>query len=182
MAPILQPERHAAIELRRWQAVFEHDGNKAAAWRCFRLARLWHLPIPASVLAELDRIAEAFETEVPQARTARTKRDGNVGLGFERVGRIVTEAGPGSNEPSAAIVQWERDFALDSAVGLLRFEGMSEVAAVERVAAGTTHYAWGFHFKSERVAFQTVPTPATSVDTVRRAVRRVRRLMMDRDG
>ncbi|MDQ0445494.1 hypothetical protein, partial [Methylobacterium persicinum] len=68
MPALFDLDKERAAELRRWQAVFQRDGNKAAAWRCYRLARAWSLPIPESVMAELDRVAAAIGDEVERTR------------------------------------------------------------------------------------------------------------------
>jgi len=172
-----------ADELRRWQSLFEHDGNKAAAWRCYRLARTWGLPIPLSVLAELDRVAAAFDSEVDRARALRNNpgrgENDNAGLSTARVGRIVTEAGPGSTDPAVGLLDWERDFEISSAVEMLRRQGWTEAAAVERVALGTIDLAWGIRIQKDTVIVGPVPTPARSAELVRRAVRRVKALAKD---
>lgn len=172
-----------ANELRRWQCLFERDGNKAAAWRCFRLARAWGLPIPDSVLAELDRIAAAFDAEVDRTRAIRgnPKRGENdkAGLGTGRVGSIVTEAGRGSTDPAVALLDWERDFEISSAVDMLRRQGWTEAAAVECVAKGTVDLAWGVRVREDTVCVDPVPTPQRSSELVRRAVRRVKALTAD---
>ena len=182
MAKLFDPEHERPIELRRWQAVFERDGNKAAAWRCYRLARAWGLPVPVSVWAEFDRIAQAFDETVERTRGPLAEREDNadtVGLGRDHVGRIVTEAGRGAADPATALLAWERDFAVASAVDLLRYGGKSEKQAVERVANGTDQLAWGLIFSPDGIAFGPRRTPALSPNAVRRAVRRVRGLSTD---
>lgn len=179
MAVLFDPEEARPVELRRWRAVFERDGNKAAAWRCYRLARAWGLPVPPSVLAEFDRIAEAFDGAVERTRTYHAgarEDDQPPGLGRDHVGRVVTEAGRGAVDPAAALLAWERDFAVAVAVDTLRQRGASEGRAVERVAAGTAGIAWGLTFAGPVVSFGPLETPALSLDAVRRSVRRVREL------
>lgn len=180
MVALFNLSQERAAELRRWQAVFEHDGNKAAAWRCYHLARAWSLPIPESVLSELDRIAMAIGSEVERSRKPNGKpkdaSNDDAGLSSDRVGRIVTQAYRGSADPAAALIAWERDFEVASAVGGLRAGGMSEVAAVTRVAAGTKDLAYGVRIEEDTAGFGPVPTPALSIDLVRRAVRRVKAL------
>lgn len=171
-----------ANELRRWQCLFERDGNKAAAWRCFRLARAWGLPIPDSVLAELDRIAAAFDETIEQVR--QTQADGQreaavSGLSIERAGRIITEAGRGSTDPAVGLLAWERDFHIASAVQALRLEGWTEAAAVQRVSDGTEDLAYRARVEEDTVIFGPVPTPPRSSELVRRAVRRVKALAAD---
>lgn len=176
MAKLRDPVTARRIEINRWLRVFEADGNVAAAWRCLRLARLWNRPIPEPILAELDRIAVAFEDEVTKRRTTMGK---GVGLGRDAVGRIVAKTGRGSADPAAALVAWERDFALASAVAILRHDGDSEVAAVSRVALGTHDLSFGVTFDDDRVSVGSVITPSVSVDVVRQAVRRVKTLFGD---
>ncbi|MDP4022066.1 hypothetical protein Q8W71_05490 [Methylobacterium sp. NEAU 140] len=154
-----------ADELRKWQAVFEFDGNKAAAWRCYRLARAWGLPIPESVLIEIDRIAAAIGADA--------------GMSSARVGLIVTEAHRGSADPTTSLLKWERDFEVSWAVYYLRSSGLTEAAAVERVAEGTCDLAYGVRVGEDTVSFGPVPTPKLEVDLVRRAVRRIRALTTD---
>ncbi len=183
MVALFDLDQARAAELRRWQTVFEHDGIKAAAWRCYRLARAWRLPVPASVLGELDRIAAAIDGEVERIRAehadAVRRENDNSGLSINRVGRIVTEAGRGSTDPAAALIAWERDFEIAWAVGALRSSGLTEAAAVERVSRGTKDLAWGVRVEEDTVGFGPVPTPARSPELVRRAVRRVRALATD---
>lgn len=182
MAALFDLAAERMNELRRWQCLFERDGNKAAAWRCFRLARAWDLPIPDSVLAELDRIAAAFDETIEQVR--ETQADGHrkaaiKGLSIERAGRIITEAGPGSTDPAVGLLAWERDFLIASAVQGLRLGGWTEAAAVERVSEGTEDLAYRTRVEEDIVIFGPAPTPPRSSELVRRAVRRVKALAAD---
>lgn len=186
MAKLWSIEKNGPAELRRWERVWETTGNVAAAWRCFRLARAWGLPVPLSVLAELDRVAAAIEAEVERVRAQEadaTVRGKPAGLRRETMARVITRSGRGSGEPAAELIRWERDFAIAAAVGVLRhLEGVTEKEAVARVAGGTKDLAHTLSFENDRVALIAVETPCVTIDVVRWAVRRVRRLLPDSDG
>lgn len=95
MAKLFKPEVARPIELSRWDAIWRLDRNSAAAWRCFRLARAWELPIPPTVLDELDRIASGFEAMIHAG--AKMKLD------HPTVGRLVVQGRRGSTDPAAGI-------------------------------------------------------------------------------
>lgn len=185
MARLWTIETESRTQLQRWTAVWDQTANSAVGWRVYRLARFLGEPVPASVMGEFDRIADGFQAEIEGLRDFRgapSRRGRPPGLRSETVGRIVTRSGRGASDPASVLLAWERDFNLAAAVAILRGRGESEAVAAEIVAAGTKDLIQSVTFEAGRGRLHPTETPPVSIDVVRRAVRRVRRLLPDSDG
>lgn len=129
MAKLYSPESEAQFEVIHLTRFFEQDGNVAAAWRCWHLARKFGLDLPDVILAEVDRFAAAISGVIDNVLAG----DASAGLDSKTVAAAWGTARRGKEDPARALRAWDRDIGVAVDVFLKRKE-MPATKAYQSVA------------------------------------------------